>query len=139
MRLSAAGSVDGVAVERVRVQRGGLDVTVNLDASTGRVHSTTFIDRNREGQFGEYTVVYADFRAVDGLSVPFEEKASFNGTADPSLSRKLDSVSINGAVDAGAVPGRPVSILPYLLALLTPLGPRIFLAAVGWAAPELRN
>jgi YHS domain-containing protein len=94
-----AGTVDGVAVERVRVQRGGLDVTVNIDPATGRVHSTTFIDRNREGQFGEYTLVYGDFRQVDGLLVPFEEKAMFNGAADPSLSRKLETIVINSALD----------------------------------------
>lgn len=64
------------------------------------MHSTTFVDRNRDGQFGECTLVYSDFRAVDGVSVPFEEKALFNGTPDPYLSRKLESVSINAAVDA---------------------------------------
>ena len=94
-----AATIDGVAVERVRVQRGGLDVTLNLDAATGRVHSTSFIDRGRDGQFGEYTLVYSDFRDVDGVTVPFEEKAVFNGTADPSQSRKLESVSINGPLD----------------------------------------
>ena len=53
-----AATIDGVSVERVRVKRGGLDVTLNLDAATGRVHSTSFIDRGRDGQFGEYTLVY---------------------------------------------------------------------------------
>jgi len=95
-----AATVDGVAVERVRVQRGGLDVTLNVHASTGRIHSTTFVDRNRDGQFGEYTLLYADFRQVDGLLLPFEEKALFNGAPDASLSRKLDSISVNATLDA---------------------------------------
>ena len=95
-----AATVAGVAVERVRVQRGGLDVTLNVDASTGRIHSTTFVDRNRDGQFGEYTLVYADFRQVDGLLLPFEERALFNGAPDANLSRKLDSVSVNAPLDA---------------------------------------
>ena len=94
-----AATIDGVSVERVRVKRGGHDVTLNLDAATGRVHSTSFIDRGRDGQFGEYTLVYSDFRAVDGVTVPFEEKAVFNGTVEPALSRKLESVSINGPLD----------------------------------------
>ena len=93
-------TVAGAAVERVRVQRGGLDVTLNVDASTGRIHSTTFVDRNRDGQFGEYTLLYSDFRQVDGFLVPFEEKALFNGTPDTSLSRKLDSVSVNAPLEA---------------------------------------
>ena len=93
------GTVGGVPVERVRIKRAGLDVTLNLEPASGRVHSTTFIDRNRDGQFGEFTVIYDDFRQVDGLLVPFEEKATFNGTPDPGLSRKLASVSINSALD----------------------------------------
>lgn len=95
-----AGTVAGAAVERVRLQRGGLDVTLNVDASTGRVHSTTFVDRNRDGQFGEYTLLYSDFRQVDGFLLPFEEKALFNGTPETSLSRKLDSVSVNAPLEA---------------------------------------
>ena len=46
-----------------------------------------------------HACVYSDFRAVDGVTVPFEEKAIFNGTVDPTLSRKLESVSINGPLD----------------------------------------
>ena len=86
-----AATIDGVAVERVRVKRGGLDVTLNLDplpVACTRHRSST---EGRDGQFGEYTLVYSDFRAVDGVTVPFEEKALFNGTVEPALSRKLDS------------------------------------------------
>lgn len=100
-RVAALGSgtVDGVTVERVRVQRGGLDVTVNIDPATRKIHSTSFIDRNRQGEYGEFLLTYADFRTVDGLTVPFEEKAQFNGTPDPAASRKLDTVSVNATLD----------------------------------------
>ena len=93
------GSVQGTAVERVRVRRGGLDVTLNIDASNGRVHSTTFIDRGPGGEIGEYTIAFDDFRAVDGFMLPFKETASFNGTADPGLSRALDKISVNAPLD----------------------------------------
>jgi YHS domain-containing protein len=106
-KVAALGTatIDGKTVERVRVKRGGLDVTLNVDPATGRPHSTTFINRNRDGQFGEYTLVYGDFRTVDGVTVPFEEKALFNGTADASSSRKLQSVSVNPALDAALFKG----------------------------------
>jgi hypothetical protein len=92
-------TVGGAAVERVRVRRGGLDVIVNIDPATSRVHSTTFIDRNRDGHFGEFTVLYGDFRPVEGLVLPFEEKTLFNGAPEPALSRKLDTISVNGPID----------------------------------------
>ncbi len=95
----APATVEGVNVERIRVQRGGLDVTLNLDPATGRVHSTTFVDRNQDGVFGEYTLIYADFRPVDGLTLPFEERALFNGVPDTAMSRKLQSIAINGQLD----------------------------------------
>ena len=101
-RVAALGSatIDGTSVERVRVRRDGLDVTLNIDPVNGRVHSSTFVGRNREGEFGEYTLLYADYRDVSGVTVPFVEKALFNGSADASRSRTLDSVTVNAAVDA---------------------------------------
>jgi YHS domain-containing protein len=95
----SSSTVDGVTVERVRVQRGGLDVTLNIDPATRRVHSTTFIDRGPSGEIGELRVAYSDFRNVDGYMLPFKESGSFNGTADPGLSRTLDSIAVNAALD----------------------------------------
>ena len=96
-------TVAGTPVERVRVRRGGLDVTLNIDSSNGRVHSTTFIDRGPGGQYGEITVAFSDFRQVDGYLLPFKESVSFNGTPEPSVSRTLESIVINGPIDAALI------------------------------------
>jgi hypothetical protein len=94
-----AGTRQGAAVERVRVKRGGLDVTLNIVPSTGRVHSTTFIDRGPGGEIGEFTIAFDDFRTVDGFTLPFKETATFNGAPEPTLTRTLDKISVNAPLD----------------------------------------
>ncbi|MEO5897211.1 MAG: hypothetical protein ABIS06_16090 [Vicinamibacterales bacterium] len=96
-----SGIVDGTPVERVRVRRGGLDVTLNLIPQSGRVHSTTFVDRGPGGQFGEITMIYADFKNVDGLILPHTQRALFNGAAEGSLSRTIETIGVNVPLDAG--------------------------------------
>jgi hypothetical protein len=95
-----SGTVAGTTVERVRVKRGGADVTLNIDPATGRVHSTTFIDRGPGGEIGEFTVAYSDFRAVDGYTLPFKETTSFNGSSENVQTRALDTIAINAPLDA---------------------------------------
>ena len=94
------GTVSGAAVERVRVQRGGADVTLNIAPATGRVHSTSFIDRGPGGEIGEFTIAFSDFRTVDGYTLPFKETASFNGAPENVLTRALDTIAINAPLDA---------------------------------------
>jgi len=93
-------TIDGAQVERVRVRRGGLDVTLNLDPQTGKIHSTSFYDRGPGGQYGDITLIYSDFRNVDGLTLPFTEKGLFNGNPEAGYSRTIDAISINQALDA---------------------------------------
>lgn len=78
---------------------GGVDVTLGLDPVSGRVHSISFVDRNSEGEVGEYIVVYSDFRAVDGLMLPFAERALFRGAPDDSLTRTIEAIAINPPLD----------------------------------------
>ena len=92
-------TIEGAQVERVRVRRSGLDVTLNLDPQSGKVHSTSFYDRGQGGQYGDVTVIYSDFRNVDGLTLPFTEKALFNGAPDAGYSRTVDAISINPSLD----------------------------------------
>ena len=90
------GTAGGSAVDRVRIVNGGVDVTLGLDPSSRRVHSVSFVDRHAaEGHYGEYTVIYSDYRPVDGLMLPFSERASFNGVPDELLTRTLDAIAIN--------------------------------------------
>jgi hypothetical protein len=58
------------------------------------------MDRNAEGEVGEFTIVYSDYRDASGLMLPFAERALFKGTEDTVLSRRLTSIDINKALDA---------------------------------------
>ena len=92
------GSVGEVTIENVRVQTGSVDVTLGIGAS-GRIHSATFHDRNAEGEVGTRTVVYSDFRAVEGMQLPYVIRATFNGAPEPQQSMTLDAIALNAAVD----------------------------------------
>ncbi len=95
-----AGTVEGSAVDRVRVVNGGVDVTLGVNPSSGRIHSISFVDRSQaEGHYGEYTVLYSDYRPVDGLMLPFSERVSFNGVRDEALTQTIDAIAINPALD----------------------------------------
>jgi YHS domain-containing protein len=94
--LPASGNSTG---DRVRIIRKGLDVMLNIDRASGRVRSLTYADRNPEGEVGEITISFGDFRTVEGLLVPFVEDAVFNGVPSQALSRRLDSATVNPPLD----------------------------------------
>ena len=94
------GRVGDVAVDRVRVVRGGLDVTLNLVPATGRVHSLSYYDRADQGAWADIVIAYDDYRDLDGVLVPFTESATANGTPSIQLSRKLDTAAVNAPLDA---------------------------------------
>ena len=98
VRLAPA-AVDGVAVDRVRIDDGLVDVTLNLDKASGQIHSLSFVGRNMDAEIGDYTILLSDFREVGGLRLPFAERALFNGAPDTFLTRKIDSMSINEPID----------------------------------------
>jgi YHS domain-containing protein len=91
--------VAGAEVERVRIRRGGTDVTLHLDAASSRVHSLSFVGRNRDGEFGDVTIVFGDYRDVSGVLVAFAEKGSFDGAPDEFWSRTLEKVEVNPTLD----------------------------------------
>lgn len=91
--------VDGVKLESVRVISGATDVTLALE-TTGRIRSATYRDRNAEGEYGTITVLYSDYRAVEGLQLPFTTRATFNGQPDAPQSVTLDTISLNAPLDA---------------------------------------
>jgi YHS domain-containing protein len=101
-------TIGAVTVERVRITRGGLDATLNIDAASGRAHSLAFVDRGDQGHVGEIVVTFADFRDVTGVTLPFVETATFKGAPSPQLSRKLDSAELNVPLDAALFTPPPV-------------------------------
>jgi YHS domain-containing protein len=95
----APATVDGTAVERVRVRYGAMDVTLATDAKSGRVHSLELVDRNRDGEIGTYTLVYSDFRDVGGVMVPHSTHALFDGQPDASQTLAVKSAEVNPKID----------------------------------------
>jgi hypothetical protein len=92
-------TVDGAAVEQVRVVSGAIDITLGL-APSGRIHSATFRDRNIDGAYGTYTLVYFDSRTVGTLQLPFSVRASFEGQPDAARSVTIDAASLDTPLDA---------------------------------------
>jgi YHS domain-containing protein len=92
-------TIDGVAVNRVRVQNGALDVTLNLDKASGEARSLTYYGRNANAEVGDFLIVYGDVRTVAGLKLPFSETATFNGAPDGSATRKVASIDVNTPLD----------------------------------------
>jgi YHS domain-containing protein len=93
-------TIEGVKMDRVRIQSGGVDVALGLDRASGQVRSMSFTGRSLESELGEYTLIYSDYRNVDGLMLPFSVRALFNGTPDGYLSRTIDSIAINHPLDS---------------------------------------
>ena len=104
-----ASTVNGVAVNRVRIKNGPVDVTLNLDKSSGQVHSISFTGRNMDAEIGEYTLLLADYRDVSGLRLPFAERALFNGAPDDFLTRTIQSIEVNAPLDAALFQPPPAS------------------------------
>ena len=94
-----AATIDGTDVDRVRIMNGSVDMTVNLAKKSGQVHSVTFTGRNVDAEIGEYTLVLSDYRDVNGLRLPFSERALFNGAPDAFLTRTIQSIEVNPPID----------------------------------------
>jgi YHS domain-containing protein len=91
-------TIDGTAIRRVRIVHEGLDVRLNLDR-TNRVHSVAFRERNAEGVYGDYVVLYSDYTPADGLLIPFSVRALFDGKPDPFQSWTVESAAVNTPLD----------------------------------------
>ncbi|MGB2715915.1 MAG: hypothetical protein WBC51_17165 [Vicinamibacterales bacterium] len=103
------GTIEGIDVERVRVRRGGLDVTLGLDPSSARPRVLTYVDRNNQGEFGAFTILYDDYQATAGFNVPFRIKALFNEKPEESQTLTVSNIEINPTVDGSLFnppPGR---------------------------------
>jgi YHS domain-containing protein len=93
-------TVRDLKLDLVRVVNGAVDVTLGVEPSSGQVRTISFADRNSEGEVGEYLIVYSDYRAVAGLTLPFSEQAFFGGTPDRNLSRRIEKIDVNAPLAA---------------------------------------
>jgi YHS domain-containing protein len=96
----AAGTekVGEMVVEQVAVEASGLKVKLGIDPATGRVVALSYQGRGPGGVIGQVTRIYSDFRAVDGLTLPFKVAGAFNGSSDPQASTTVESITVNGQI-----------------------------------------
>ena len=96
----AAGKakVGETEVELLKLGFKGATTTLGIDPKTGRVLQVAY--RDRKGAFGDVVKSFSDFREVDGLMLPFGIAESFNGKVVASPITTVESISINGKLDA---------------------------------------
>lgn len=94
----ASGAASGV--ESVEVWFDGVSARLGIEPASGRVVSLAYRGRGPGGEIGEITQTFSDFRAAGGLTLPFKADGSFNGRPESTLSFALDSVAVDGEVDA---------------------------------------
>lgn len=96
----AAGKakVGDTEVELLKVGFKGATSTLSIDSATGRIVQIAY--RDRKGAFGDVVKTFSDFRAVDGVTLPFGVTESFNGKVVTSPMIFVESIAINGKLDA---------------------------------------
>lgn len=96
----AAGKakVGDIEVELLKVAFKGATTTLEIDPKTGQVLQIAY--RDRKGAYGDVVKTFSDFRAVDGLILPFGVAESFNGKPVASPMVSVESIAINGKLDA---------------------------------------
>ncbi|MFN0083958.1 MAG: hypothetical protein ACKVX9_01085 [Blastocatellia bacterium] len=95
----AAGhaKIGDVEVELLKVGFKGATSTLGIDPKTGRILRIAY--RDRKGAYGDVGKTFSDFRAVDGLVLPFGVEETFNGKPITSPTTSIESVAINSQLD----------------------------------------
>jgi len=105
---TGSAQVGGIAVEQVVVDLKGEQTTLSIDPANGRVVAVAYRGNGPMAPApGDVAFSFGDFRAVEGLTLPFAVTGTFNG--EPSSSFVVDSVTLNGPVsaEAFALPAAP--------------------------------
>ena len=95
---AGTGKAGETAVEQVDVSARGSAARLGIDPATGRVLSLAYRGRGPGGMFGDIVQTFSDFRAVEGLTLPFKTAATFNGEPSPAHSSTVESIVINAPV-----------------------------------------
>ncbi|HVQ40125.1 MAG TPA: hypothetical protein VMS31_21475, partial [Pyrinomonadaceae bacterium] len=96
---TGASTVGESTVEQVVVELDGTSYTLGIDSATGRLLTLSYWRRGPLGDFGKLTKVFSDFRAVDGITLPFKVTATFNDQPWKEQSANVVSIAINGKAD----------------------------------------
>ncbi|HEX4947839.1 MAG TPA: hypothetical protein VFZ34_14300 [Blastocatellia bacterium] len=98
-------------VEQVALTGIGGEVVIGIEPTTGRLFSLTQQRRGPDGSFGKFVQTFDDYRAVDGLLLPFKITATFDGQPWKEQSAQIEEIVINGKVEP-ALFERPKSEKP---------------------------
>lgn len=93
------GMVGAAKVEQVALTGVGEEFVLGIDPATGRILSLTQQRRGPDGQFGQFVQLFDDYRAVDGLNLPFKVTATFDGQPWRAMSAQVEEIVINGNVE----------------------------------------
>jgi YHS domain-containing protein len=101
INAAAIGSskVGDTAVEQVAIEIDHAVYTLGIDPVSGRILSLSARRRGPQGNFGEFVQAFSDFRAVDGLTLPFKITATFDGQPWKEQSPTIESIAVNGKID----------------------------------------
>jgi hypothetical protein len=105
------GTVDGTAVELVKVDTGSDALTLAIDPASGHILQSTSESGGGASAKGSLVVNYSDYRKVGSLSYPFKATATFAG--QPAFTSQLDKVVVNPKLDEAMFqPPPPHSMFP---------------------------
>ena len=96
---TGSANVSETTVELVAVEMDGNSYTLGVDPASGRILSLSYRRRGPGCDFGQITKVFSDFRAVDGVTLPFRVTAAFNGQPWKEQSATVESIILNGKID----------------------------------------
>lgn len=94
-----SGKIGETLVEQVAIEIDHASYTLGIDPATGRILSLSAWRRGPEGNFGQFVQTFSDFRAVDGLTVPFKITGTFNNQPWKEQSPTVETIAINGKID----------------------------------------
>lgn len=95
-----SGKASDVPVIQVAIELAGAPATLGFDPATGRLLSLSLKQRGPQGYYGDFLQTFSDFRTIDGLTLPFKITATFDGQPWKEQSVTINSITINGGIDA---------------------------------------
>jgi YHS domain-containing protein len=89
--------------EQVEASFDGLYLKLGIDAASGQIVSLAYRGRNRSnGELGDVVKTFADYRNIEGLTLPFKTTGTFNGQSEPEQTYTLESIAFNIKPDPAA-------------------------------------
>ena len=83
----------------VDIELPGFTTTLGINPETGGIVNQTYRGRGPGGVLGQIVINYSDFRAAEGLLLPFKLTATFDGQPFPALTATIEAVAINKQID----------------------------------------